>query len=312
MLTFTLKNLVLSPFPITNSCNSNKQQHLNLKKNVIHASSSEKEKEEYKVVSAIKTEHNDILILDTPLSRLLLLDSTHTVHSILNKDQPQWTSSYWDEFTSLPAIIPKGPIAILGLGGGTAAHLMLDLWPSLQLEGWEIDPILIDKARQHFGLSDLEKQNSAGGILHIHIRDALSSSGNDSGRYAGIIVDLFCEGKILPQLEEVATWLKLKDRLMEGGRFMVNCGGVYEIPSYGIPRPKSVGDNWAKNSTLKALSEAFPGQVSWKRLPETQGANYLALTGPFPDLTLWSSNVPPHPFPVSENVRKWKPCDTIP
>lgn len=29
-------------------------------------------------------------------------------------------------------------------GGGTAAHLMLDLWPSLQLEGWEIDPIVRD------------------------------------------------------------------------------------------------------------------------------------------------------------------------
>lgn len=27
-------------------------------------------------------------------------------------------------------------------GGGTAAHLMLDLWPSLQLEGWEIDGIV--------------------------------------------------------------------------------------------------------------------------------------------------------------------------
>lgn len=27
-------------------------------------------------------------------------------------------------------------------GGGTAAHLMLDLWPSLQLEGWEIDEIV--------------------------------------------------------------------------------------------------------------------------------------------------------------------------
>lgn len=27
-------------------------------------------------------------------------------------------------------------------GGGTAAHLMLDLWPSLQLEGWEIDYIV--------------------------------------------------------------------------------------------------------------------------------------------------------------------------
>lgn len=27
-------------------------------------------------------------------------------------------------------------------GGGTAAHLMLELWPSLQLEGWEIDEIV--------------------------------------------------------------------------------------------------------------------------------------------------------------------------
>ncbi|XP_065847872.1 uncharacterized protein [Euphorbia lathyris] len=284
------------PYPQADSNITYRKRNLLL----LHASSSssESESEEYHVLSAIKSEYNDILILDTPNARMLLLDSTHAVHSILNKDHHKWTGSYWDEFTTLPPIIPKGPIAILGLGGGTAAHLMLSLWPSLHLEGWEIDPILIDKARQHFGLSELEKHNTAGGILHIHIRDALSSSGNDSGRYAG---------KILPQLQEVATWLKLNDRLMAGGRFMVNCGGVYETSS-----PKSVDENWVNNSTLKALSEAFPGQVSWKRLPETQGANYLALTGPFPDLTLWSTNVPPHPFPLSENVRKWKPCATFP
>ncbi|XP_065847897.1 uncharacterized protein [Euphorbia lathyris] len=247
------------PYPQADSNITYRKRNLLL----LHASSSssESESEEYHVLSAIKSEYNDILILDTPNARMLLLDSTHAVHSILNKDHHKWTGSYW--------------------GGGTAAHLMLSLWPSLHLE--------------------------AGGILHIHIRDALSSSGNDSGRYAGIIVDLFSEGKILPQLQEVATWLKLNDRLMAGGRFMVNCGGVYETSS-----PKSVDENWVNNSTLKALSEAFPGQVSWKRLPETQGANYLALTGPFPDLTLWSTNVPPHPFPLSENVRKWKPCATFP
>ena len=27
-------------------------------------------------------------------------------------------------------------------GGGTVAHLMLDIWPSLELEGWEIDKIV--------------------------------------------------------------------------------------------------------------------------------------------------------------------------
>nr|KYP33323.1 hypothetical protein KK1_045833 [Cajanus cajan] len=98
------------------------------------------EEENFEVLTAIKTNYNDILIVDTPKSRMLLLDSSYSVHSILNKEQ-KWTDSYWDEFASLPAIVPEGPIAILGLGGGTAAHLMLDLWPSLQLDGWEIDQI---------------------------------------------------------------------------------------------------------------------------------------------------------------------------
>ena len=31
-------------------------------------------------------------------------------------------------------------------GAGTAAHLMLNLWPSLALEGWEIDSIVSDTA----------------------------------------------------------------------------------------------------------------------------------------------------------------------
>ncbi|OAY54380.1 uncharacterized protein LOC110610508 [Manihot esculenta] len=266
----------------------------------------EEEDEEYQVLTAVRSKYNDIVIVDTPKARMLLLDSTHNVHSILNKGQ-KWTGSYWDEFASLPAVIPKGPIAILGLGGGTAAHLMLDLWPSLQLEGWEIDPILIDKARQHFGLSDLEKHNIAGGLLNVHIGDALCPSENDSGRYAGIVIDLFYEGKVLAQLQEVETWLKLSDRLMPNGRFMVNCGGIYEKSdtTNGIIHPKLVDATWAENTTIKALSEAFPGQVSWKRMPETQGANYLALTGPFPDLTLWSCKVPD---PLCQTVRQWRPC----
>ncbi|XP_002526980.2 uncharacterized protein LOC8260364 [Ricinus communis] len=269
----------------------------------------EEEEEEYKVLTAMRSSYNDIVIVDTAKARMLLLDSTHNVHSILNKGQ-KWTGSYWDEFASLPAIIPEGPIAILGLGAGTAAHLMLDLWPSLELEGWEIDRMLIDKARQYFGLSDLEKPTTAGGILNVHIDDALSPTENDSGKYAGIVIDLFCEGKVLPQLQEVATWLKLNGRLMANGRIMANCGGINEKSDNadGTIHPESIDGTWIENSTIKTLSEAFPGQVNWKRMPETQGANYLALTGPLPDLTLWSSKVPD---PLSENVRRWRPCGSI-
>ncbi|XP_034905582.1 uncharacterized protein [Populus alba] len=225
----------------------------------VQGSSSDSNKveqeEEYKVLTAVKSQYNDILIVDTPKTRMLLLDSTHNVHSLLYKDGQKWTRSYWDEFASLPAIIPQGPVAIFGLGGGTAAHLMLDVWPSLQLEG--------------------------------------------------IVIDLFYGGKVLPQLQEVATWLEMKGRLIPNGRLMVNCGGIEESDAINERSTKSVDNAWVENQTIKVLCEAFPGQLSWKRVPESEGANYLALTGPLPDLTSWSAMVPDH---LSATVSKWRPC----
>eukprot|EP00258_Populus_trichocarpa_P024748 XP_024440767.1 uncharacterized protein LOC7477773 isoform X2 [Populus trichocarpa] len=223
-------------------------------------SNKEEQEEEYKVLTAVKSQYNDILIVDTPKTRMLLLDSTHNVHSLLYKDGQKWTRSYWDEFASLPAIIPQGPVAIFGLGGGTAAHLMLDVWPSLQLEG--------------------------------------------------IVIDLFYGGKVLPQLQEVATWLELKGRLIPNGRLMVNCGGIEESDAINERiSTKSVDNAWVENPTIKVLCEAFPGQLSWKRVPESEGANYLALTGPLPDLTSWSAMVPVH---LSAAVSKWRPCSPLP
>ncbi|KAK1440879.1 hypothetical protein QVD17_06712 [Tagetes erecta] len=247
---------------------------------------------DYQVLSAINTPYNDILILDTADSRMLLLDSTHNIHSIFIKGEGQpWTGSYWDEFSSLPPIIPQGPIAIFGLGGGTAAHLMLTLWPSLQLHGWEIDQILIDKARQHLGLSHLEKHTQSGGLLNVYIGDALSTSTTIPGGYAGIVIDLFSGGDVLPQLQQVETWLQLNDKLMPNGRLMVNCGGTTS--------------SWENNSTLKTLCKAFPGQVNWKKMPKSEGENYLALTGPLPDLTLWAAALPDR---LGVSVMQWASC----
>lgn len=47
------------------------------------------------------------------------------------------------------------------------------------------DKQLIDKARDYLGLSDLEKQNMAGGVLNVHIGDVFSSSVAIPGGYAG-------------------------------------------------------------------------------------------------------------------------------
>ncbi|KAG7604928.1 putative S-adenosyl-L-methionine-dependent methyltransferase [Arabidopsis thaliana] len=266
----------------------------------------EEEEEEYWVVTAVRSRYNEIVIVDTASSRYLLLDSTKNVHSVINKGGQNWTGSYWDEFASLPPIIPNGPVAIYGLGGGTAARLMLELWPTMQLEGWEIDEILIEKARDYLGLSELEKPTSKGGRLSVHVDDALSPSQDVSGRYAGIIVDLFADGKVLDQLQEVPIWLELASRLMPNGRIMVNCAGIETELQNGKPQLLLDDSAGMLNSTVKILSEAFPGQVCWKRTPDSEGLNFLALTGGLPDLSDWSSKVPVR---FCEVVKQWKLCE---
>ncbi|KFK31628.1 hypothetical protein AALP_AA6G137400 [Arabis alpina] len=269
----------------------------------------EEEEEKYWVLTAVRSRYNEIVIIDTLASRYLLLDSTKNVHSVINKGGQNWTGSYWDECSSLPAIIPNGPIAIYGLGGGTSARLILELWPSMQLEGWEIDEILIEKARDYLGLSDLEIPTSKGGRLCVHVDDALSHSQDDAGRYAGIIVDLFSDGKVLEQLQHVPVWLDLASRLMPNGRLMVNCAGIEteQVVTNGKTNLELSDLAWMLNSTIKILSEAFPGQVSWKRTPDSKGLNFLALTGDLPNLSDWSNAVPVR---LSETVKHWKLCES--
>ncbi|KAG9455300.1 hypothetical protein H6P81_008204 [Aristolochia fimbriata] len=246
--------------------------------------------EDFTILTTARSQYNEIVIVDTPQSRLLLLDSTHNIHSICNKGE-KWTGFFWDEFVSLPAVIPQGPIAIFGLGGGTAAHLLLESWPHLHLEGWEIDGILVEKAREFLGLADVEKPNQDGGVLHVHVGDAFSPAAVVPGGFAGIVVDLFSDGKLLPQLQQVSTWLDLRKRLMPDGRIMVNCGGAYAARF---------------NATIKALIRAFPGNLSWRKLSTAETENYLTLTGPMPDLSLWATLVPDR---LSSNLHQWKPCE---
>ncbi|XP_020084765.1 uncharacterized protein LOC109707699 isoform X1 [Ananas comosus] len=286
------------------------------------AEGEEKEEEEtFTLLASITSRYNEITIVDSPKSRLLLLDNSGNIHSMIKKEN-LWTGSYWDEFASLPAIIPHGPIAILGLGAGTAARLMLELWPSLHLIGWEIDETLIYMAREYFGLSNLEKCTKSGGSLSVQIGDALSPSATVEGGFAGklnclkthaqsidsIIVDLFSDGKILPQLEEVETWLEIEKKLMPHGRIMVNCAGKNAEASNDGDRTAPTNvlaiTSWMKNSTIKTLCRAFPGKVSWKKMEGED--NYLALTGPPPDLDTWSAAVPSQ---LSLSAKQWKPCE---
>uniref|UniRef100_A0A0D9Z1I0 PABS domain-containing protein n=1 Tax=Oryza glumipatula TaxID=40148 RepID=A0A0D9Z1I0_9ORYZ len=177
-----------------------------------------------------------------------------------DEQQEQAAKEEEEEYTllAITAVVPRGPVALLGLGAGTAAHLMLKFYPWLQLVGWEIDPKIIELSRDYFGLSDLEKATESGGSLSVRIGDALSPSATIEGGFAGIVVDLFADGKIIPQLQEVETWSEIAKKLMPDGRIMVNCGGADAAVSLADDMGLS---SWVQNPTIKALCAAFPGQA---------------------------------------------------
>lgn len=106
-----------------------------------------------------------------------------------------------DHFLSLPLLVPEGPIGILGLAGGTVAHLIHKYYPDRRMVGWELDFAVVMAARLHMGLEALESQS----VLTVHTGDALGAEVGVDGGFAGIIVDLFAGGKLLEPLKQVGA-----------------------------------------------------------------------------------------------------------
>eukprot|EP00850_Spirogloea_muscicola_P021921 SM000268S09737 [mRNA] locus=s268:77935:83347:+ [translate_table: standard] len=212
----------------------------------------------------------------------------------------------------------EGPIAILGLGAGTGARVIQNEWPEVDMHAWELDPEVVAVARRHFDLGDLEHpeqracysgfmkdaaaaEQSAGsscpaedgkklGRLVVHVGDALADDAATEGGFAGIIVDLYAKGVVIPPLQEASTWRAIKAKLRPGGRVLANIGGACVLPENG----DSAGGQAIMTKTLAAMSEVFPGQL-WRNDLEENGeaSNTMALTGPDIDFRSWRAAVPP-------------------
>ncbi|KAA8542261.1 hypothetical protein F0562_023603 [Nyssa sinensis] len=243
-----------------------------------------------KTLVKFKSRHNFIRVLqvsrkaDHPFagSRLLLLDGPGNIHSIsfLFKSL---TDTYFDVFATLPPILPPGPLGILGFGAGSAARLILELYPQGVIHGWELDPAVISVAREYFGLSKVEKQYPD--RLFIYIGNALNASVKDG--FSGILVDLFSKGCLIPKLQDPMTWEKLKKSLRKGGRIMVNVGGSC-VEAEDSRRDGKV----IMEESLEAMHKVFPGKVSVLSLGNRKDDSCIALTGELPDIDEWKKALP--------------------
>ena len=118
-------------------------------------------------------------------------------------------------------------VLILGLGGGTNAQVLREFWPSTQVTGVDIDPVMVDLGRKYLGLKEV---NTA-------IQDAFeftSSAAAGGQRYELILIDTYL-GDAFPEKFESDVFIKqIKKLLTPDGVAIFN--RLY----YGEKRPQAM------------------------------------------------------------------------
>ncbi len=127
----------------------------------------------------------------------------------------------------MPAMRPDAErVLLIGLGSGAAAMRLHELRPELQIDVVEIDPKVVDFAREHFAYRDSENGNDR---ITTHVGDGrywLAAQGD--ARFDAIMLDTYFAESI-PFHLTTREFLELaKDRLADDGIVSANLIGAVE------------------------------------------------------------------------------------
>jgi len=125
------------------------------------------------------------------------------------------TEFYWDTFVEeLPPLKKDSKVLILGLATGTSAQQLRRLYPKIEIDGVEVDPMIIELGKKYFGLDEAK--------VNIILQNASSFIDQAKGSYEVIFVDLFKGGEVPDFVLKDDFFQKLKSLLAGGGSIVVN------------------------------------------------------------------------------------------
>lgn len=151
----------------------------------------------------------------------LVLDEGHAVHSVYDPHR-LLTGQYWDDFLLAPLFEQSFAndsirnVAVLGLGGGTAARLYRAAFPHARIDAAEIDPAVVSVARRYFGLNSTRTQ--------VYTEDARYFLLSHPRQFDVVTVDAFRQPYIPFQLTTHEFFSLVRSRLSDNGAVAVNCG----------------------------------------------------------------------------------------
>ncbi len=154
---------------------------------------------------------------------LLRLNDGEGIHSIYNPNTLNYGGP-WEQFLVGPYFYANMQpsqvkrMAIVGLAAGTAARQATAVYGPIPIDGYELDPKIIDVGKKYFG-EDLPN-------LIVHIGDGRWNLSQSLYKYDIIAVDAYRPPYIPPHMTTVEFYQICFDHLTDTGVLAINVGSV--------------------------------------------------------------------------------------
>ena len=166
--------------------------------------------------------YNYIQVLEVNGYRLLRLNEGQGVHSVYHPTELRY-SGPWDQVLAAPffnpaPVNPTGvhSMAIVGLAAGTTARQASIVYPGIQIDGFEIDPKIVDVGYKYFGM------NLPG--LTVYVEDGRWGLEHSPNRYQVISVDAYRPPYIPWHMTTREFFQTVYDHLEPDGVMVINVG----------------------------------------------------------------------------------------
>ena len=221
--------------------------------------------------------YNYIEVLNQNGFTVLRLNEGQGVHSIYSPNTLQYNGP-WDQFLASPYFYAnKKPsdvkrVAIVGLAAGTTARQMTAVYGDIPIDGYELDPKIVEVGRNYF---DMNMPN-----LNVIIGDGRLNLERSEQKYDIIAVDAYRPPYIPPHMTTQEFFEICASHLTENG--------VLTINSASVP-----GDRRLINGLATTMATIFPSiytvdipgslntmifATKQKTIPENFAMNLLALS----------------------------------
>ena len=170
--------------------------------------------------------YNYIQVQEIDGFRLLRLNEGQGFHSVYHPVQENFHGP-WEQVLAAPYFYKSAAIdedvpraAILGLAAGTSANQLVSVYPSIEIDGFEIDPEIVDVGYSYFHMNDSN--------LKVFSEDARVGITRSKETYEIISVDAYRPPYIPWHLTTREFFQETFNHLSDKGTLVINVARIFE------------------------------------------------------------------------------------